>query len=944
LFNFVKGVSISLPTSRKRSDPLRKGKRVFRVLRLGITGRFVLFLLMIVLIPMVLTSWMIESEYLMPGKNLYIAVPLFFLFILIPIARLLAHLVINRDLKIINQFCMEIKKGNYAVYFDLGNEGEDDDQFIVLLRNLTWMSHNLKTRQKKNRTRIKKIQTQYFTMEEKARTDELTCLYNRGYFETLLLCKAKEAAAVNEPLSLIFIDCDKFKQVNDTQGHHAGDLLLKQLAESIRSGIRLGSDIPFRFGGDEFAILLPETGKDLAVDVANRIHLLFHDSTVGKTTLSMGVASSRFDEDSAGMKVKELVRAADQQAYRVKKQGGDGTCSVQLMGITEHEKDSASFMTQKALCTASTKKYCKDCLGISIDKSLAGNQIVGFVQALVKQSVDGVLFIDRKGVVKGINPAGLKMLGSAPEAIIGRSWTEFKSRFDRLDCLQNIRLKLLKPSHWRGAVWYDMQDGSRLPLELHVTVVRSSSGSIGGFCVQFRDLIAIKSRDEKLYNLAHYDNLTGLPNRNLFLKKLQQAISSNESKTGKLVVFRLHIENFRHIKEIFYAETGDLLMGQIIERLSTILNRSVTVSKYSGDEFALLIEGLRDVKIVELVTREIVGVFQSDFHVRDHEFFLTVSVGSAVYPHDAKNAEKLMCNAGLAMFQAKQEGKNSSCRYIRKLSDQVHHRYDLCKRLRRALQQDEIAVWYQPQIDVKREVVSAVEALVRWEAEPGKFISPMEFISVAEETGIILELGQHVLREACRQAVSWQEEGIELRMAVNISARQLQQVDFAVSVAEILGKTKMDSEYLELEITETMMMENKDDVAILLWKLKDMGIKIAVDDFGSGYSSLAYLKQFPLGTLKIDRAFVKNLPKNGDDIAITSTIINMAESLGLEVVAEGVETIDQYQFFRERGCDKVQGYLFSKPQPASEMSGLLRKWKDDGISALKSSSTLPLSL
>lgn len=932
LFNFVKGFTQSSSSGCVRSEPQEQDRRVFKGLRLGITGRFVLFLVIVVLIPMVVTSWMIESGYLMPGKNLYIAIPLFFLFIIIPIARLLAHLVINRDLETINQFCTEIKRGNYTVYFDLGNEGEADDQFIVLLRNLTWMSHNLKTRQEKNRTRIKKVQEQYSSMEVKARTDELTCLYNRGYFETLLLSKAKEAAVGKEALSLIFIDCDKFKHINDTHGHHIGDLLLKRLAESMRSGIRTNCDIPFRFGGDEFAILLPGTDKELAVDVANRIHLLFRDNTVGRTTLSMGVASCRFDEETAETKVAELVRAADQQAYRVKEKGGDGTCSIELTGLTEHGNISLDVFTPQkvALCAESNKKYCKDCLGISIDEAMAGNQIVGFVHALVNQSVDGILFIDRHGFVKGVNQAGLKMIGSVSGEVIGCNWNTFKSRFDKLDCFENIRKRLLKPGHWRGAVWYDMQNGSRLPLELLITVVRSSSGNIGGFCIQLRDLIEIKSRDKKLYNLAHYDNLTGLPNRNLFLKKLKQAVIQNEQNDGHFVVFRFHIENFRHIKEIFYSESGDLLMRQVTERIKTVFHLPATVARYGDDEFSVLVADSHNPVVVAQLSQKLVELFQAGFYVKGHEFFLTVSIGSAVFPLDAQNAEKLMCNAGVAMFRAKQEGKNSACMYVKELGEQVHNRYALCKRLRRALQQGEISVWYQPQIDIKRGIVSGVEALIRWETEPGKFIPPTEFIAVAEETGIILELGHFVLQEACKQSVSWFEEGIDLQMSVNISTRQLQQIDFAASVARVIEETGMDPARLELEVTETMMMENQDVADVLLWKIKNMGIGIAVDDFGSGYSSLAYLKQFPFGTLKIDRAFVRNLPDDADDIAITSTIITIAERLGMTVVAEGVETIDQYCFFKEQGCDKVQGYLFSKAQPAPDLTQFLLQWKTSG--------------
>ncbi len=928
----------SFPYSRKQSNLSEQGKRRFKVLRFGITARFAFFLLLVTIIPMLITSLMIESGHLMPGKNVYVGIPIFFLFLLVPLSRLLADWVINRDLRIINRFCMEIKRGNYGVYFDLGNEGDDEDQLVILLRNLSWMAHDLEARQKKNRTLLKQVQTQYLTMEEKARTDGLTGLYNRRHFEFLLLQNAKDAVADKTQLSVIFMDCDKFKQVNDTLGHHAGDQVLRQVADSIRSGIRLNSDSPFRFGGDEFAILLPEAGSEIAVNVAKRIGRHFRDNNPSETTLSMGIASSLFVEESLQTQVEALVYAADQQVYRVKGKGGDAICYIDLMESAQHSKYISPNTQSKEISLVSIalkekpdeeskEKECKDCLGIPIDQSLAGGQLADFVQALVTESTGGVIFMDRSGFVRGINAAGLGMIGCSSENVIGCSWSMFKSRIDRLDCLQNLRLKLLKPGHWRGNVWYERKDGSRLPLELHVTVVKARSGGINGFCVQFRDLIEIQSRDDKLYNLAHYDIPTGLPNRNLFLQKLESAVANNSFQTRKVVVFRFRIENFRHIREIFYPESGGVLLRLVTERINTVFNTSATVSRYCVDEFAVLIEDIQDLKVVELLSRKIIRAFRSDFHVSGHDFFLTVSVGSAVYPDDANDADMLVCNAGLAMFRAKKEGKNSSYQYRQKLSDQVHNRYDLCKGLRRALEEDEISVWYQPQIDIKKNTVSGVEALIRWEVEPGKYIPPLEFISVAEETGIILELGQFVLSEACRQAVLWQEEGIELQMAVNISARQLQQTDFAVSVIKTLEKFGMAPAQLELEVTETMMMENKDNAAIILWELKNMGIGIAVDDFGSGYSSLAYLKQFPLGTLKIDRAFVMNLPDSDEDIAITSTIINMAASLGFEVVAEGVETVEQLAFFKERGCDKVQGYLFSAPQPAAEMTKLLRQWE-----------------
>lgn len=314
-------------------------RRLFKISRLSITGRVAVFLGFVVILPMIATSWMIESGYLMPGKNAYIAIPLVCIVLLIPVARVLADFFINRTLKNVNKFCLEIKRGNYSVYFDLENERDDEDELRILLRNLTWMSHGLKVKQDEVRTRLKSAQQKALTMTEKARTDKLTGLFNRGYFDTLLVQKGKVTAIEKNQLSLIFMDCDKFKQVNDTLGHQVGDMVLKRLAESIRSGIRLSSDVPFRFGGDEFAIIMPATDTDAAMVVAERIHKVFGVNNVGKTTLSIGIASSRFYEGEIEAQVEELIKAADQQTYRVKKRGGDGTSSIELSRPVRHKNN-----------------------------------------------------------------------------------------------------------------------------------------------------------------------------------------------------------------------------------------------------------------------------------------------------------------------------------------------------------------------------------------------------------------------------------------------------------------------------------------------------------------------------------------------------------------------------------------------------------------------------
>ena len=308
----------------------------FRVSRLGLTGRFSLLLLLIVIIPMSLTAWAIEAGHLMPGQSLYAAVPLFVLILIVPFARLLSNWIINKDLQTINRFCLEIKKGNYEVHFALGHEKEEEEPFIVLLRNLTWMSHSLGTRQEKTRFRLQRVRDEHRLMREKALLDGLTGLYNRRYFDDVLPRILDSAAAAKTEISLIFMDCDRFKQLNDAMGHQVGDLTLKRLADSIREGIRSGRDIPFRFGGDEFAVLLQGVGLERAAYIANRIRLLFFDSRVGEVTLSLGVATVLPGGDmSDGRLMKNLIRAADQQTYLAKQRGGNNVCAADLMIMDE---------------------------------------------------------------------------------------------------------------------------------------------------------------------------------------------------------------------------------------------------------------------------------------------------------------------------------------------------------------------------------------------------------------------------------------------------------------------------------------------------------------------------------------------------------------------------------------------------------------------------------
>ncbi len=333
---------VLLPSGKSNKEWVNEmlRKTTFHVRRFGMTSRVAVLFLFLTLIPMIWTSWLIETGHLIPGKNLYFALPILGFILLVPLARLAAFHLINKDLLIINQFCREIKNGNYQVSFDLDNEGEDEDQFLVLLRNLSWMSHNLGKKQHEHQHRYYCVKEQYNAMEAQANTDALTRLFNRRHFDHMLPVVADKAAANNTLTSLIFIDCDKFKQVNDSLGHHMGDQVLIHLAESIRGALRTSSDLSFRLGGDEFAVILQDTGQEQAEKIAQRIRQMYKECTIGETTLSLGVATDRFTTDGCGAQITKLIQTADKQTYHAKKRGGDQVCCItcECQACQENEK------------------------------------------------------------------------------------------------------------------------------------------------------------------------------------------------------------------------------------------------------------------------------------------------------------------------------------------------------------------------------------------------------------------------------------------------------------------------------------------------------------------------------------------------------------------------------------------------------------------------------
>ncbi|MDB5851781.1 MAG: hypothetical protein JWP29_5533 [Rhodoferax sp.] len=434
-----------------------------------------------------------------------------------------------------------------------------------------------------------------------------------------------------------------------------------------------------------------------------------------------------------------------------------------------------------------------------------------------------------------------------------------------------------------------------------------------------------KEDADRIQYLAYHDNLTSLPNRAMFGVALSQSLNYGKRYEGRFAVFFIDLDRFKQVNDTLGHEAGDLLLKEVALRLRQTLRASDTVARLGGDEFVVLMPDLKDDTHAETVARKILGAISRPFSVPGQELRVTCSVGISRFPNDGTDEQTLMKNADIAMYQAKESGKNGSAFYSAERNVNSFERLALESSLRRAVERDELLLHYQPKKDFHSGETAGMEVLLRWQHPDLGMVAPTQFIPVAEETGLIVPIGKWVLRTACRQTMAWKTAGLDgLVVAVNLSPRQFSDENFLEDVLAILSETGMDPRLLELEITESMIMHDVERGRVLLHTLKDMGIRIAIDDFGTGYSSLATLKQFPIDTLKIDRSFIRDLETDAEDRGLTEAIISMAKTLRLHLVAEGVETVGQSDFLRTRGCDELQGFLFSKPVPAAEFESFVK--------------------
>lgn len=529
-------------------------------------------------------------------------------------------------------------------------------------------------------------------------------------------------------------------------------------------------------------------------------------------------------------------------------------------------------------------------------------------------------------LIEYVNPAFKRITGYDPQEVIGED-CRLLQRDDRdQEGIAAIRQALSANREVSAVLRNYRKDGALFWNQLYIAPVPDADGQTTHHIAVINDVTALIRYQEQLEYQANYDSLTRLPNRNLLRDRLQHAlIVAQRHHKGVAVVF-IDLDGFKNVNDSLGHSVGDRLLSVVADRLARCARASDTVARHGGDEFVIVMTDTVDEQSLIAWMERVRASISEPVWLDGTELYVGCSMGASLFPQDGDDAETLMKKADLAMYRAKDMGRNTFQFYQPEMNVSAGARLNLERRLRRALRDNEFLLHYQPQVDIETGQVVGMEALVRWSDPEVGLIPPSQFIPVAEESGLIGPLSEWVLREACRQNKAWQDEGLPpARVSVNLSARQFQQRDIAKLVMQVLEETGLDPQYLELELTESTIMRNAEEAVSMLNELHALGIGLAIDDFGTGYSSLSYLKRFPVDRLKIDRSFVSDIGESSDDETITSAIIALAHSLNLQVIAEGVETSTQLDFLKERACDEMQGYFFAKPLPHDAIPGMLQR-------------------
>ncbi len=550
---------------------------------------------------------------------------------------------------------------------------------------------------------------------------------------------------------------------------------------------------------------------------------------------------------------------------------------------------------------------------------------------VLRSMSEAVAVIDLDFAFISVNPSFSRITGYSEEEVTGQNASMLDSSQHSPDFYRRVRDILERTGHWAGEMWQRRKDDEEFLGWIEMSEVRDSLGMRSHFVAVVNDITDKKRAEQELRYLANYDTLTGLPNRALLSERLGRAIIRARRQETRVAVLFLDLDRFKDINDSLGHAAGDRLLKAAAARLQSTVSASDTVARLGGDEFTVVLEDVESLVAVERMARDILTAFSTPLEVDErHDVSITPSLGISLYPDHALVPTDLLKFADTAMYQAKAEGRNTYQIYNETMDAEARQRASIISALRKALERGEFRLVYQPRMSLVDGSITGVEALLRWNSADLGEITPTVFIPLAEESGLIVSIGEWVLSEACRQLKAWRTQGLtEICVGVNVSVLQLLRGNLAGYLRRLLEATELPADRIELELTESMVMQNAEQTTAVLNELRRLGVSLAIDDFGTGYSSLVYLKRLPIDTLKIDKEFIDDLTRDADDEAITSTIVTMGHSLGLTVIAEGVENEDQLNFLRQQGCDEIQGHWLSRPLDGDRCLAFIRSWRPD---------------
>ncbi|WP_316978586.1 GGDEF/EAL domain-containing response regulator [Shumkonia mesophila] len=588
---------------------------------------------------------------------------------------------------------------------------------------------------------------------------------------------------------------------------------------------------------------------------------------------------------------------------------------------------SRQFLTTKApLCDETGATTLVVTVSLDITERARAEENVRKLSMAVEQSPASVLITNTAGEIEYVNAKFTEVTGYRPEEVIGRNPRMLRSSYTPAETHRAMWETIKAGGEWRGEFYNKKKNGELYWEFASVSPIKDAGGEVTHYLAVKEDITVRKKYEEQVLRQANYDDVTRLPNRVLALDRLSQALARAHRQKSMVGLLFIDLDRFKVVNDTLGHSVGDRLLKEVGQRLSQCTREGDTVARLGGDEFTVVLPDISAPKHAEVVAEKILEVFAQPIVIDGQELFTTASIGITLYPLDAHDPHALMRNADAAMYQAKELGRNRAQFFTRELNEQAMERVRIETHLRHALERDEMTLHYQPIVDLKSGRLVGAEALLRWHNEELGNVPPGQFIPMAEDTGQINIIGAWVIKAACRQAAEWRRAGAPpIRISANVSSRQFRGPTLIDAVTRALSDTGLPADDLDLEITEGLLMEDLPETTAAFERLTAMGVRFSVDDFGTGFSSLSYLKRFPVTSLKIDRSFIEDVTDDADHAALVGAIITMAHSLKLLVVAEGVETPEQMAFVKENGCDFVQGYFVGKPMPADVFWQLLKE-------------------